>query len=54
MSQMTLPVLPALMKHVTIKFAAVYGRGDIEETIRLIVQGESSSNARVETLGSMS
>ena len=54
MSQMTLPVLSALMKHITIKFAAVYSRGDIEEAIRLLAQGESSSNSRIETLGIMS
>ena len=51
---MTIPVLPALMKHVTIKFAAVYSRGDIEETIRLLVQGESKSDWRIDTLEIMS
>lgn len=53
-SQMTLPVLPALMKHVTIKFAAVYSRAEMEEAIRLLAQGEPSSNSRIETLGIMS
>ena len=43
---MTLPVLPALMKHVTIKFAAVYSKGDMEETIRLFAEGESDSGSK--------
>ena len=36
---MSLAVLPLLLKHVTIKFSAVYSAADMDETIRLFAEG---------------
>lgn len=37
---MTLSALPLALKHITIKFSAVYNAADMDECIRLFAQGQ--------------